>query len=76
MAAYIGELADESSMVKSDIYRQKAADSERQAALAHDAAVKRHHLNLAEAWKMMAARILAREPKSESSRMSKKKRSR
>jgi hypothetical protein len=63
-------------MVKSDIYRQKAADSERQAAQAHDAAVKRHHLKLAEAWKMMADRILARESKSESSSTTKGRRSR
>ena len=49
------------SVSKSDIYRRKAANSELQAAQARDAAVKRHHLNLAEAWKMMAERALAKE---------------
>ncbi len=52
-------------MAKSDVYRQKAADSKRQAAQARDAAVKRHHLNLAEAWRMMADRVSAQEGKSD-----------
>jgi len=50
-------------MSKSDKYRQKVADSERRAVQALDTALKRHHLNLAEGWRMMAERASAQESK-------------